>query len=47
MVLKTIVTGAYEPTYNWGAHIVGILVIIDNMCQDDSLKCYGDSKHRE
>ena len=21
----TIVTGAYKPTYNWGAHIVGYL----------------------
>ena len=23
MVLITIVTGAYKPTYNWGPHIVG------------------------
>ena len=23
MVLKTIVAGAYKPTYNWGGHIVG------------------------
>ena len=24
MVLITIVTGAYKPTYNWGAHIVDV-----------------------
>ena len=24
MVLTTIVTGAYKPTYNWGGHIVQI-----------------------
>ena len=24
MVLITIVNGVYKPTYNWGAHIVGI-----------------------
>ena len=28
MVLITIVTGAYKPTYNWGPHIVPEVFII-------------------
>ena len=28
MVLITIVTGAYKPTYNWGGHIVYIYIYI-------------------
>ena len=31
MVLITVVTGAHKPTYNWGGHIV--LIIILNHCQ--------------
>ena len=32
MVLITIVTGAYKPTYNWGSHIVPILGRCCSIC---------------
>ena len=45
MVLITIVTGAYKPTYNWGPHIVGIYITLTNWRKQDMQGIY-DSPRR-
>ena len=38
MVLIIIVTGVYKPTYNWGAHIVCICLVIKHPALNQSTK---------